>query len=307
MKQDTTSYITELQAELRRLGCDREQTGDVMAEVFEAYTRRPDGDLAVVFGPPAQYAHDATTGRRPPRIRYLQRLGAALSALDVPPARVGEVLAEVDEHVRDSGQDPVEAFGRPEEYARQVADVAGPAVPAATRPVPQALLSVALATAGTLLSVEGLVALLRGGPAPLTAAVLVAVVVVPVLEVGAGVLVRRPAPLGILAALVSTVGLWLVQAAVLVRFRTPVVTELPAAAHLVAGLVLVAAAVWGARSLTGAALPEPVLDPRPRADDHPVFETVEAREALVRRTVRWAVVPVLAEILSLVVVVLLLR
>ncbi|WP_010315838.1 hypothetical protein [Saccharopolyspora spinosa] len=36
--------------------------------------------------------------------------------------RVGEVLAEVEAHVTETGEDPVEAFGRPREYAAQVAE-----------------------------------------------------------------------------------------------------------------------------------------------------------------------------------------
>lgn len=44
---------------------------------------------------------------------------------DVPGARIGEVLAEVQSHVAETGEHPREAFGAPKEYADQVADALG--------------------------------------------------------------------------------------------------------------------------------------------------------------------------------------
>ena len=44
---------------------------------------------------------------------------------EVPGARIGEVLAEVQSHVAETGEHPREAFGPAKEYADQVADALG--------------------------------------------------------------------------------------------------------------------------------------------------------------------------------------
>jgi hypothetical protein len=44
---------------------------------------------------------------------------------DVPGARIGEVLAEVQSHVAETGEDPREAFGPPREYADTIAAALG--------------------------------------------------------------------------------------------------------------------------------------------------------------------------------------
>ncbi|MGY1841430.1 MULTISPECIES: hypothetical protein [unclassified Modestobacter] len=44
---------------------------------------------------------------------------------DVPGARIGEVLAEVQSHVAETGEHPREAFGPAREYADRVADAIG--------------------------------------------------------------------------------------------------------------------------------------------------------------------------------------
>lgn len=48
---------------------------------------------------------------------YRRELVVALRLRDVPADRVGEIVAEVESHVADTGEDPVEAFGPPKEYA----------------------------------------------------------------------------------------------------------------------------------------------------------------------------------------------
>jgi hypothetical protein len=49
----------------------------------------------------------------------------ALRLRDVPGARIGEVLAEVQSHLAETDEDPREAFGEPGEYADQVAAALG--------------------------------------------------------------------------------------------------------------------------------------------------------------------------------------
>ncbi|MEI4272926.1 hypothetical protein TEK04_14455 [Klenkia sp. LSe6-5] len=48
---------------------------------------------------------------------YQQRLVAALRLRRVPAERIGEVVAEVDSHVAETGEDPAEVFGTPRAYA----------------------------------------------------------------------------------------------------------------------------------------------------------------------------------------------
>lgn len=308
MEQQTTSYVTQLQAELNRLDAGKEQTRRVLEEVFARLGRRPDADLGDMFGPAEQFARDALAGRRPLCSRYLQQLAAELGDRGLSGDRIGQILAEVDEHVLDCGEDPTEAFGTPAEYAGRIAEATGRVLPAPTRHTARALLVAAISTAGTLLSVEGLVALLGGRPAALTAGVLVAVALVSVLEVGTARLVRRPTPVGVVAGVTALAGGWLAQAAVLVWFRTPVLIDVPAAAMAAAGLGLVSASLWATRSLARTTLPEPVGDPRPAAStSHPAFWDAAERDALVHGTARAAVALTAVGIALLTITVLLLR
>ncbi|MGY1595023.1 hypothetical protein ACI79D_23865 [Geodermatophilus sp. SYSU D00708] len=48
-----------------------------------------------------------------------------LRMLDVPGSRIGEVLAEVQSHVAETGENPQQAFGTPKEYAGEVAGALG--------------------------------------------------------------------------------------------------------------------------------------------------------------------------------------
>lgn len=53
--------------------------------------------------------------------RYSDELMIALRLHEISGERVGEVLAEVESHVAETGEDPRAAFGSPKEYAAQVA------------------------------------------------------------------------------------------------------------------------------------------------------------------------------------------
>ncbi len=52
---------------------------------------------------------------------YREQLLLALRLRDVPGARIGEALAEVESHVAETGEDPVEAFGPATAYADALA------------------------------------------------------------------------------------------------------------------------------------------------------------------------------------------
>ncbi|MBB1484045.1 hypothetical protein H5392_09250 [Tessaracoccus sp. MC1865] len=59
---------------------------------------------------------------------YIDDLALELRLLDVPGDRIGEVLAEVESHVAETGEDPVEAFGPVKAYAAERASATGVAV-----------------------------------------------------------------------------------------------------------------------------------------------------------------------------------
>src|SRR3954453_1987335 len=75
-------------------------------------------------------AHLHAAGRRAARLgecdvvtsvqTYNDKLLYALRLRNVPGPRIAEVLAEVDSHVAESGEDPCDAFGEPGLYAEQV-------------------------------------------------------------------------------------------------------------------------------------------------------------------------------------------
>ncbi|WP_435199728.1 HAAS signaling domain-containing protein [Janibacter sp. GS2] len=53
---------------------------------------------------------------------YRQSLIAILRLKEVPGERIGQIVAEVESHVAETGEDPVEAFGPPRAYAAQLSD-----------------------------------------------------------------------------------------------------------------------------------------------------------------------------------------
>jgi len=87
---------------------------------------------------------------------YQQRLILALRLKDVPGERIGEIVAEVESHVAETGEDPNDAFGSPREYAASL--------DAEHRPPPRWFTAVSVtcsAVAGWLLT-QGLLGLLLG-------------------------------------------------------------------------------------------------------------------------------------------------
>lgn len=53
--------------------------------------------------------------------KYNDDLHKAMRFHEISGERIGEVLAEVEAHVAETGEDPADAFGAPRDYARQVA------------------------------------------------------------------------------------------------------------------------------------------------------------------------------------------
>jgi hypothetical protein len=91
---------------------------------------------------------------------YRQDLLVALRLHEISGRRVGEVIAEVEAHVAETGEDPVDAFGTPREYAQQVAAALDPATGKASNPwiMGSSLLTGALTLFGLNLFVDGLIA-----------------------------------------------------------------------------------------------------------------------------------------------------
>lgn len=91
---------------------------------------------------------------------YRQDLLVALRLHEISGERVGEVIAEVEAHVEETGEDPVEAFGTPREYARQVAAQLDPVTgkPSAAWTLGASLLVGALTLLGVTLLSDGIVA-----------------------------------------------------------------------------------------------------------------------------------------------------
>ena len=52
---------------------------------------------------------------------YTKALTVQLRLRDVPGRAIGQIVAEVESHVRETGEDPIEAFGQPGSYSAQFA------------------------------------------------------------------------------------------------------------------------------------------------------------------------------------------
>jgi hypothetical protein len=50
---------------------------------------------------------------------YTRALTIQLRLREIPGLMIGQIVAEVESHVRETGEDPVEAFGQPGSYSAQ--------------------------------------------------------------------------------------------------------------------------------------------------------------------------------------------
>ena len=180
---------------------------------------------------------------------YVEQLVLELRMRDVPGDRIGQVAAEVEAHVAESGEDPADAFGPAGEYAEHVRSTLG--TPPRRRPL--GVLTAVPVTLAAMLGLETVAALTGAREVQVTAGHLIAAAAI----VPAGVLLVRlvTRPLWQLAAayLVAAAGV----VAVLSLLRQPVLLTLP----VWAGLAV--AAVLGAVGATGLWwLRDPVVDPR---------------------------------------------
>jgi len=187
---------------------------------------------------------------------YVRDLVVALRTRDVPGPRIGEVIAEVEAHVSESGETPAEAFGPPDEYAATIAATIPPVDGRSRRlrsNIVTWLCTYAVAL-GSMLAGAGVVALVIGRPMALSLSWAVAVALIPPVGLAFVRLLGRTPP--------SLARAWLlggaVAAAIAVEFMFLSVVPLwrmPTAVELAAGLVLLALGVAGLRT-------DRVIDPR---------------------------------------------
>src|SRR5699024_8767497 len=100
--------------------------------------------------------HHGGAMKLPPE-KYQRSLLVELHRRDVPGPRIGDILAEVDSHVAETGETPNDAFGPPKKYA---ATIAGQRLQRGNRTLRIILLAVSGAATGFLLAtaIAGLVA-----------------------------------------------------------------------------------------------------------------------------------------------------
>jgi hypothetical protein len=175
--------------------------------------------------------------------------------LEVPGPAIGEALAEVEAHCADSGQQPDEAFGPPDRYARELAQGLRVRSRGASRARDVSLAASALAGIFLLLAAADGVSAHRAAPVTtgdLASVLLGAAAVLLVVEFGLAT--RARSSRAMLAA--SLAGGFFVAIAPRLLWRQPLF-QLPVPVALPLGLVLLLAAWW---SLGWK--PDRVLDPR---------------------------------------------
>ena len=94
---------------------------------------------------------------------YTQALTIQLRLREIPGRMIGQIVAEVESHVRETGEDPVEAFGQPGSYSAQFAPGLARARVSqrrgAVRARPRASAAVAVTVVGCLMLFKGLFSL----------------------------------------------------------------------------------------------------------------------------------------------------
>ena len=82
--------------------------------------------------------------------KYLDDLTSELRERDVPGVRIGEILAEAQSHLAESGEPAEQAFGTPAHYADSLV---------AARPVPRVRYGLVIAISGSLGILGGMLVL----------------------------------------------------------------------------------------------------------------------------------------------------
>lgn len=182
---------------------------------------------------------------------YVDQLVLELRARDVPGTRIGQVVAEVETHLAETGDDADDAFGPPGRYAETIAAELRPA-----KATGRAVLGGYATVTGAGLVVGDLWHLIRGEPGQLVPGAILMAALIPLLSVViVNVMLRadRPAWPWITITIIGCTAL--PTAAVLLN--KPVLLVYPAWLGLVTGAALLLISWLYTRSHS-----DPVIDPR---------------------------------------------
>lgn len=180
---------------------------------------------------------------------WLNELAFQLRLRDVPGDQVGEILATVDSHCADSGEEPLVAFGEPTAYADSL-----PLTRTTSASWPVIVAPVLLTTGINLL----LAALLNWGVgAPITVGTLLAAAILVVFAVVMLVFAKQILGKNPGVGILVWFGLGFVLMLAASFLRTPIAI-IPTWSALLLGALGVAAGVWLLRSMPD----DPIIDPR---------------------------------------------
>lgn len=194
---------------------------------------------------------------------YVNRLVVALRMRDVPGERIGQVIAEVEAHIAESREAPIEAFGPAEEYADRV--LATLALPT-TRRHRQTLRGMLIGwptTLAAMLTADGTAGLALGQQVELTPGKLLLFGLLPPAAVALIQLIGRQErprwPTGL--------GVALIFAGV---FSVPWLLPRPVLATYPAWAALTTAALVAAGTIPWAVRPDLIIDPRDGRNRYPL-------------------------------------
>jgi hypothetical protein len=194
---------------------------------------------------------------------YVNRLVLALRMRDVPGERIGQVVAEIEAHVAESGEAPAEAFGPAEQYADHVsAALERPAMKRHRRVLRGMLIGWAVTLAAMLVT-DSVASLAFGQRSELTAGKLLLLGLLPPAAVFLAHLIGRrerpswPTGLGVVLIFAGVFSVPLL-------LPRPVLATYPAWAALTAGVLLAAGTMpWAIR-------PDLIIDPRDGRNRYPL-------------------------------------
>jgi len=194
---------------------------------------------------------------------YVNRLVLALRMRDVPGERIGQVVAEVEAHIAESREAPVEAFGPAEEYADRVsAALDRPATRRHRQAVRGMLIGWPTGLAAILVA-DGVAGLAFDQRIELTAGKLLLFGLLPPAAVALIQLIVRQArpswPTGL--------GVALIFAAV---FSVPWLLPRPVLATYPAWAALITGALFAAATIPWAFRPDLIIDPRDGRNRYPL-------------------------------------
>lgn len=205
--------------------------------------------------------------RRQATNQWRDAFAVQLRLRNVPGARIGEALAEVDTHCADAGQSPQEAFGDPQAYAESLAAGLGSPTTPRTRLSRKDALTTLSTLAGIACLLEGVDSVTHHLPGILTTGHLAGVVagtagVAAIMTVLFRTSHRRGTWLLIAATAACVSAMFYVQAA----WKTPLV-HAPGWLLLTVG-VLALAVAWFPL-VSGRLLADRIVDPRTGTEPYP--------------------------------------